>query len=773
LTQLSSCDNLTNWSTSYITETTDFTDKVEGSGALRLESQAAQFNGYAAFDKGYNHQWDVTGSLIKLALKTSDPTRRVSLYLYGSTGGNDVWDKWARYDLPQIPANTWVEMTVNPSTPPSASSATPINLNAVGWLRFEFTNANVAGITWLIDDLRDDPITGLGDLQIRVYEDQAPPTEVNAIVEVVGVGSYISPTTIYSLPFGNYTVNALWKGVRQALTATIEAVSPPTLLEFHFAYVPLPPQVVDTFGLRITDFMADLLRPNFDDKAYTDIWSACLEDLKHASPRGEINNVQLRIWWRIDPANRATWEYPSLGTNDSGQQPFSDNWQRWAFDAGPTPLPYGPCAAQRIHDAGYHLEFCVSACWNPGYGTIADVIKPVFGWGGKEANAPDYPFDGELFLRNYMEYCVRPVAQFLAASPHFVDGDIFMIAFEMWYPTADITWSHNDAWRSIIAEVRQIFAAAGKPNVLLTIDHSSPYDDFGLGYNAVKTIDPAAPITSVSQGISGALYLADLDFISISLWDPVLIASQIPVTWTDTDIPWVTDAWFTNLEYYRVGTGYSGIPGVLGRDVIQDYRTLAQLFGKRILFNSGWVNRHGRLAWNTYSGGAVADNEEQKIAWASQLLAILDNRSNPSAWNAGQDFERYIRDKAAQPDFMDASYRKAPAQQAIIDIIRQFMAIPPPDKGNLEIHTYLDNVETSMEGKVQETGETFTTPAMLPEDPGTYVVIIGNQTKTAFISSNLTTRLDFQFTTPISLNLIVLGSLIAGGVILSEYGKKV
>jgi len=374
----------------------------------------------------------------------------------------------------------------------------------------------------------------------------------------------------------------------------------------------------------------------------------------------------MRIWYHYDVDNQTDWNYPRLGSNDSGQSPIMEQWKRWYFGEGDPPLAYGPCAAERIHQKGFKFEFCISAAWNPGQGTMADVT-PVFGWGAKES---DYPqFNGTLFLQNYMDNVLRPTAEFLANNATwFQNGDIFMLSFEMVYPTADFVWSHNAEWKSMISTVRNIFRAAGKI-IVLTIDHSGWYDDFGLGYNSVKLLNSSAPILVEEQGISGASYLGELDFISLSWWLPVLLSGDVPERWADEDIPWVADAWFNNKNGFKVGTGYGGIPGEYGRDYIADIRAFSQVMGKKVLMNSGHENRHGWIAWDR-SIPITADSMEQRVAWAAQLAAIGDPRSNFTAWCAGQDFERYCRDKAAQPDYIETSWRNAPAQEAIIEGIR-------------------------------------------------------------------------------------------------------
>lgn len=101
---------------------------------------------------------------------------------------------------------------------------------------------------------------------------------------------------------------------------------------------------------------------------------------------------------------------------------------------------------------------------------------------------------------------------------------------------------------------------------------------------------------------------------------------------------------------------------------------------------------------------------------------------------------------------------------------------PPPLKGRLEVHAFLDSTEIVADGLIVETGQTFQTPAALDMNPGTYAMRITVSGKTseqwATVTESQTVRLDFQFiTAPIpSLNpLIVLGAG-AGLILLSTKG---
>lgn len=432
---------------------------------------------------------------------------------------------------------------------------------------------------------------------------------------------------------------------------------------------------VRPFGFRIADMMVDLLPPNFDDQWYSAAWQEALDDLAHASPNGEITHVQMRMFWTINTGLDSTaedWIDPQLGSPDPGQAIIMENWKRWFFghiDPDDAPLAYGPCAIERIQQKGFKYELCVSGGWHGG-----DPAKPpMFIWDEKESDYPDWMAlgGGETFLDNYLNNVLLPVVNFV--KDYMENGDVFMLSFEMVYPTADFTWSHNEKWTSIISAVRDEFRAAGK-KIVLTIDNCGWYDDAGLGYNAVKLLNSSAPLPSEFQGISGASYLGELDFISVSHWLPLVLPSEIPANWSDADTPWVTDTWFNNLHFEKVGTGYGGIPGILGRDIIADYRALSTIMGKKIILNTGWENRHAFLSSSPRRTTITPDNQEQRVAWAAQLAALGDPRSNFTAWCAGQDFERYCRDKALQPTFIDASWRRSPAESAIIEGIQAILS---------------------------------------------------------------------------------------------------
>lgn len=104
-------------------------------------------------------------------------------------------------------------------------------------------------------------------------------------------------------------------------------------------------------------------------------------------------------------------------------------------------------------------------------------------------------------------------------------------------------------------------------------------------------------------------------------------------------------------------------------------------------------------------------------------------------------------------------------------LIAYFTPLPPPAKGIIEVHAFLNGVEVVASGLVVETGEAFNTPASLTEDPGAYTVRVtllgASMDKIAQVISEQTIRVDFQFQTapiPPGIHWIPLG--IGTGLIL-------
>lgn len=445
-----------------------------------------------------------------------------------------------------------------------------------------------------------------------------------------------------------------------------------------------------SLSIWIADFMADLLSPNFDYSGDANRWQGALNDLVDVQitppPNSEITHVQMRIWWDLFLGSGSTaedWMNPYLGSADGGQVPIMSNqqWQRWYFNRDNN-LQYGPSAAERIHNAGFKMELAISGAWNR---AISDPAKPPpFFRGRREADYPDWMAlgGGETFLRNYYANVLRPVAEFLASSPNFVDGDIFGVSFEMNYPEADFTWSHNDTWMRMInggvsapyldddpskPGIRKIFQDVGKAGVIITIHHQGWYDDLGLGYNAVKKINPSGSIGIQNQGISGATYLSAFDFIAISEWVTLASRQDAPpdgTPWDETGRYLFRDGWFNDLSYAKTGT-----PSQQGRNLIEDFAALSDILnGTKILMNSGYESRH--FAGVTWPPSGTLDHTAQREAWAGHVLAL-----GGQSWCAGQDFERYTEDKAANPSDSRTSWRNAPAQDVLINIINSIRSI--------------------------------------------------------------------------------------------------
>lgn len=91
---------------------------------------------------------------------------------------------------------------------------------------------------------------------------------------------------------------------------------------------------------------------------------------------------------------------------------------------------------------------------------------------------------------------------------------------------------------------------------------------------------------------------------------------------------------------------------------------------------------------------------------------------------------------------------------------------PPPSKGHLEIHAYLDETEIVETATIN--GAAVSTPATVELDPGNYTVTIRGVNQSATVVSDQTIRLDFRFTSTPPQNqltgivpILILGSTVA------------
>ncbi len=405
-----------------------------------------------------------------------------------------------------------------------------------------------------------------------------------------------------------------------------------------------PLGTVDYFSIRLVDFMP--LRdtfPNMDDRIYVQRYQATIDELASASTNGEITHVQLRLYWQVDPSNTTDWNYPRLGSPDTSQAELMNSWRRWYFGEG---LPDGESAIERIKARGFKVSVGLSVSWNTALRTT-NVPPPL----GRYAVEADFPtFDGDLFVSNYMQNVLRPVAELAASSGLLDSGDIFFIGFENYDPSAEHPRLHSAAYSSMLIQLRSILPQG----VLISEDVQGWWEDRILGLSS-------------PNGVLNIPYLGDLDFIAISMWVPWLSTSDLPATPQE-----VRDAHFSNMRFEKRYTGYNGVPAVPGRDFMLDFQDIYTRYHKRVLMNSGLRNVYASIASTTPEGttGAVTPEgiQEQADFWAGRLLAL-----NGQDWCAGQDFERYV--EASTYTTYTTSVRGRPAQTEIINGIRTILGL--------------------------------------------------------------------------------------------------
>lgn len=107
------------------------------------------------------------------------------------------------------------------------------------------------------------------------------------------------------------------------------------------------------------------------------------------------------------------------------------------------------------------------------------------------------------------------------------------------------------------------------------------------------------------------------------------------------------------------------------------------------------------------------------------------------------------------------------------------LVIPPPTKGYLQVHAFVDSVEVVADGVLVETGQYFQTPITIEVDPGIYTVDLTyeavTERYTADVAEGSTIRVDGQLappTPPTPPTIPILPIVVIGAVLLSGWGKK-
>ncbi len=463
------------------------------------------------------------------------------------------------------------------------------------------------------------------------------------------------------------------------------------MITLSLSIVSVKAQTVDTFSIRIADFMpVRVTQPDMDNPVG---WQEALDDLAAAAPNGEITHVQLRGYWHcrynsgvLGEPTPEEWETPMLGSTDAPQTEVMQNWRSWYF-CNPRPQGgIGLCAIERIRNAGFKVEIGLSLAYR-----IEPNVPPAMRRYQRERNHPNW--NGSEFIENYWNNALKPFAE--EAAPWLEAGDIFFIGFENYQENIDHLQLHSAEYSNMIAQLRTILP----PGVLIS-DHTSSWyvgsgeEDSFLGLNQDGTI-------RTEGGLLNHYYFADLDLLEMSNWNPWVTTSQLP-----TDRNEVAQGHFNNPNACQRGTGYGGVPCVTGRNIMDDFQRIYDEFGTPILMNTGYQNCYGQAASNVGSCLGGRDENEQAEAWAGRLLALKMAIEEGYTWVAGQDFERYCEDISGDyTTYPVASWRNRPAQDEIINGINDILNQTPSTTSSTTTSSTTTTTTTTPPGQVTISGQ--------------------------------------------------------------------
>jgi len=228
-----SCDDPTVWMTTDGTVVTaDTADYVTPPASIRAETPTAQWWCYLA-KWHWMEDWSAY-PIVTFWLKVSRVDRPISLMI--ATGEPPIEH---HYPLAPTAPDQWEKFTVD-LRQASVEGRVPV-LTQLRCFRIDWELMGAGGILHLDQiEFSQVPITpGKGVLECHAYEDTA---EVAATVEVVEVGTYLTPFTIELDP-GDYLLRATYKDYPTQERTTTIVEGQVTREDFTFVVVVPPPPI--------------------------------------------------------------------------------------------------------------------------------------------------------------------------------------------------------------------------------------------------------------------------------------------------------------------------------------------------------------------------------------------------------------------------------------------------------------------------------------------------------------------------------------------------
>jgi len=212
MTVITNCDTLDGWGALNGTLMLDTADMVEGTGSVQVQS--GEFETIRAqYRTSITSLMDFTQEpIFKCYIKVPDASKNFSIQF--TTAGAEGKATW--FVNQQLINEEWSEVVIDTRTTPDSLEGTMDWSRIIG-IDFVYEDRRAMSI-WNIDALIKESAPGEGGLEVHAFMDD---TEVEASLEIVGVGTYTTPIIVY-LPVGTYTLRCTYNDQTQEREVTLE-----------------------------------------------------------------------------------------------------------------------------------------------------------------------------------------------------------------------------------------------------------------------------------------------------------------------------------------------------------------------------------------------------------------------------------------------------------------------------------------------------------------------------------------------------------------------